>query len=185
MIKSVDQVDSTVAEGVVGLIAIAFMFMYFLAVFGALVATPVWVAVELRRAYRRRLRPARGRAAEELREQYAAGVLTLAGLEDRLETTLRATTHFEVENVLADLPARRRPSRVAVFEAAAGVAVLLLLHAAAARAAGAALALGAVAPPLRWRPLLTAFLAGVALLAAPLAALPLAASAGWRWVART
>ena len=167
-----------------GLVALAFMFMWLLTILGALVAMPVWLAVQLVKAYRRRLRPTVGRAAEELREQYAAGVLTLAGLEDRLETTLRATSHFEVESVLADLPPRRRPSRVAVFEAVAGVALLLLFQAAVARAIGAALALGAVAPPLRWRPLLTAFLAGIALLAAPLAAVPLAASAGWRWASR-
>jgi Domain of unknown function (DUF1707) len=169
----------------VGLIGLALMLMWFLTVLGALAAMPVWLAVQLVKAYRRRLRPLRGRAAEELREQYAAGVLTLAGLEERLETTLRATSHFEVESVLADLPPRRRPSRVAVFDAVAGVALLLVFHAAAARAAGAALALGALAPPLRWRALVTAFLAGAALLAAPLAALPLAASAAWRWADRT
>jgi len=104
---------------------------------------------------------------------------------ERLDVTLRATSQFELDNVLVDLPPRRRPSRVAVFEAAAGVFLLLAFSAAAARAAGAALALGAVAPPLRWRPLATAFLAGVALVAAPLAALPLVASAGWRWVSKT
>jgi len=104
---------------------------------------------------------------------------------ERLDVTLRATSQFELDNVLADLPPRRRPSRVAVFEAAAGVFLLLAFSAAAPRAAGAALALGAVAPPLRWRPLATAFLAGVALVAAPLAALPLVASAGWRWVSKT
>lgn len=168
-----------------GLIEIAFVFMYFMAVVGAVVATPVWLAVELSRVYRRRRRPTRGRAAEELREQYAAGVLTLAGLEERLDTTLRATSHFELDSVLDDLPPRRRPSRVAIFEAGAGVFLLLAFSAAAARVAGAALALGAVAPPLRWRPLVTAFLAGIVLLAAPLAAVPLAASAGWRWVSKT
>jgi hypothetical protein len=168
-------------------LGLAMLLWYAVVVCGVFVATPIWIGFEVVKAVqglRRSGRP-RGRAAEELREQYAAGVLTLAGLEERLDLTLRATSHFEVENVLADLPPRRRPSRVAVFDAAAGVVLLLASHAVAARAAGAALALGAVAPPLRWRPLATAFLAGVALLAAPLAALPLAASAGWRWAART
>ena len=167
------------------LIELTIMLLWLLTILGAIVAAPIAIGLQLVAAYRRRRKPTVGRAAEELREQYAAGMLTLVGLEERLETALGATSHFEVESVLADLPPRRRPSRVAVFEAVAGVALLLLLHAAVARAAGAALALGAVAPPLRWRPLLTAFLAGIALLAAPLAAVPLAASAGWRWASRT
>jgi len=169
----------------VALIELTIMFLYVLTILGAIVAAPIVIAVQLVGAYRRRRTPPVGRAAEELREQYAAGMLTLVGLEERLEAALGATSHFEIDNVLADLPPRRRPSRVALFEAAAGVAVLLLFPAAAARAVGAMLALGAVAPPLRWRPLLTAFLAGIALLAAPLAAVPLAASAGWRWISRT
>jgi len=172
----------------VPLLGLAMLLWYGIFVVGVFVATPVWLTVEVvkaAKAFRRRPGPARGRAAEELREQYAAGVLTLAGLEERLDVTLRAASHFEVDSVLADLPPRRRPSRVAVFEAAAGVLLLLVCHAAAARAAGAALVLGAVAPPLRWRPLATAFLAGAALIAAPFAALPLAASAGWRWVGKT
>jgi hypothetical protein len=169
----------------VALIELTIMLLWVVTILGAIVAAPILLALQLHAAYRRRRKPTVGRAAEELREQYAAGMLTLLGLEERLETALGATSHFEVASVLADLPPRRRPSRVAVFEAVAGVAVLLLFHAAFARAVGAALALGALAPPLRWRPLLTAFVAGVALLAVPLAAVPLVASAGWRWASRT
>jgi len=172
----------------VPLLGLAMLLWYAIVLCGVFVATPIWLTVEAvkaLKALRRRPGIARARAGEELREQYAAGVLTLAGLEERLDVTLRATSQFELDNVLADPPPRRRPSRVAVFEAAAGVFLLLAFSAAAARAAGAALALGAVAPPLRWRPLATAFLAGVALVAAPLAALPLVASAGWRWVSKT
>jgi hypothetical protein len=179
-----------------GILDAAVMVVYVLvavATAAAVASVPIYVAVGIVRAVRgvvaRRPRPlaeSRGATALELREQYADGVLSLVGLEERLEETLRARSHFELDGVLADLPARPRPRlpRVALFEAAAGVVVLLLSTAAFARAAGAALVLGAVAPPLRWRPLAAAFLAGLALLLAPLAAVPLGASAAWRFVTR-
>lgn len=152
----------------------------------AVVGTPVYVIAELvklARARRRTLEARRRGAERELREQYAAGVLTLAGLEERVGTTMSATSHFELDSVLADLPPRRRPPvPVAVFETVAGVGLLLVLHGLAARGAGAALVLGALVPPRRWRPFASAFLAGLAALVAPLAAVALAVSAIWRYV---
>jgi hypothetical protein len=144
-----------------------------------------WRAVSARLGSRRASPGRRLDVERELREQYAAGHLTLAGLEARLDETFRAGSRLEVGNALRDLPRRPpRLPRVAVFEAAAGVVVLLVSQAALARAAGAGLVLGAVAPPLRWRPLLAAFAAGVVLVVAPLAAVPLGASAAWRFVIR-
>jgi len=154
----------------------------------ALAGTPIYLAWEAVQFLRRRRRPRRPQTREqarieaELKEQYAQGMLTLAGLEERLETTLRSESQLELASVLDDLPpVRPRVARVALFEAVAGVVVLLAVHAAVGRLIGAALAVGAVLPPLRWRSLACAFLAGVALLAAPLVALAVAASAIWRW----
>jgi hypothetical protein len=173
-----------------------FAVVYVLIVVGVLavaVATPVYLVVEsvrALRAWQRRHPPpldrTRAAATLELREQYAAGVLSLVGLEERLEETLRARSHFELESALVDLPPRPpRVLRVAAFEAAAGVSLLLFAHGPFARVAGAALALGALAPPVRWRPFAAVFAAGVATALAPAAALALGVSAAWRFVTRS
>jgi Domain of unknown function (DUF1707) len=154
----------------------------------AVIGTPVYLAVEAVRLLRGRRRPRRpptrerARVQDELKEQYARGMLTLAGLEERVDIALRTESQLELASVLDDLPpARPRVSLVALFDALGGIVVLLAVHAAVGRLAGAALAVGAVFPALRWRVVAYAFLAGVALLAAPVAAVPLAASAVWRW----
>jgi hypothetical protein len=159
----------------------------------AVAATPLYLAFEGAKALRRLARThssnrepmsrGRARAELELREQYASGYLSLVGLEERLSEVLRAGEHFELDSVLEDLPPRPvARQRVAIFEAVAGIGLLLVLHSTAGRAAGAALALGSVIPPARWRVVLLAFLAGIAVVAAPLAAAPLAVGAGWRWL---
>ena len=172
------------------------MLIYALMAIGAVVilcGTPVYLALKayeegraaMTRRRNRQVRPPtreRARIEAELREQYASGMLTLVGLEERLEETLRARSHLELEHVLDDLPPPRpQVDRVSVCEACAGALVLLFAQAPLGKLAGVALTMGAVLPAVRWRPVLYAFLAGLALLVAPLAAVPLAASAGWRW----
>jgi len=124
----------------------------------------------------------RARAQAELREQYASGILTLVGLEERVEDTLRARSHLELEHVLDDLPARPpelpRAARAEVF---AALAIVLVCHTLVARTAGVLLGIGAVLPHARWRTAGYAFLAGVSLLVAPLAALLVAVCAAGRW----
>lgn len=80
----------------------------------------------------------RMRAEALLREQYASGMLTLVGLEERLDDVLAARRGVELEHVLDDLPPpRRRLDGTAAVSAAAGVA-LLLFAGTATHAAGAA-----------------------------------------------
>jgi hypothetical protein len=173
-----------------------FVVIYGLVLVGGVVlvvGTPFYLAVKAyeegraamsRRRDRQGRPPTRERARieAELREQYASGMLTLVGLEERLDETLRARSHLELEHVLDDLPPpRRQVDRVSVFEACAGALVLLVVQAPLGKLAGVALTTGAVLPAVRWRPVVYAFLAGLALLVAPFAAVPLAASAGWRW----
>lgn len=155
-------------------------------VLGGVVAVPVFLAIEVAKAVKplvRRPRPlTRERAQAELREQYASGVLTLVGLEERLDETLRARSHLELEHVLEDLPARPPElPRAARIEILAALAIVLCFHSLAARTAGVALGVGAALPYTRWRAVGYAFLAGLALLAAPLAAIPLGLCAAWHW----
>jgi hypothetical protein len=174
---------------VLGLAVLLVYFAMIVLVATAFVAVPVYLAVEACRAARALLRrrpPSltreRARAQAELREQYASGVLTLVGLEERLDDTLRACSHLELAHVLDDLPARPpelSPSaRVEVF---AALAIVLVSHTLAARAAGALLGIGAVLPYTRWRTVGYAFLAGLSLLVAPVAAVLVGLCAAGRW----
>ena len=157
-------------------------------VFGAVVAAPVYLVVEASRGVKalvsrpKGLSRERARAQAELREQYASGILTLVGLEERLDETFRARSHLELEHVLDDLPAPPpelpRAARAEVFTA---LAIVLVFHSLAARVAGVALGVGAVLPYTRWRTVGYAFLAGVTLWAAPVAAVAVALCAAWRW----
>jgi hypothetical protein len=158
----------------------------------AIVVTPLYLVFELGRYLRglakRRVAVARPTLAErdratlELREQYAVGTLTMRGLEERVAEVLHAESHLEVASVFDDLPRRRFTLRgAAAFDVCAGVALLLVAHSTFALAVGALLSLGALVP-LRGRAPVYAFLAGVALLALPLASVPLTASAVCRWL---
>ena len=154
----------------------------------AVVAAPVYLLIEACRAAKalfgrpRSLTRERARAQAELREQYASGVLTLVGLEERLDDTLRARSHLELGHVLDDLPARPPElPRAARFEVFAALAIVLVCHTLAARAAGVLLGIGAVVPFGRWRAVGYAFLAGLALLVAPVAGILVGLCAAWRW----
>jgi len=158
----------------------------------AMVLAPFYILFELGRYgagfLRKRVAVARATAAErdratvELREQYAAGKLTMLGLEERLTDVLRAESHLEVTSVLDDLPRPRWTPRGAVaFDVCAGVALLLVDRATFALAIGALLSLGALVS-VRGRVPAYAFLAGVALFVSPPAAVALTASAIRRWV---
>jgi hypothetical protein len=109
-------------------------------------------------------------------------VLTLVGLEERLEDSMRARSHLELEHVLDDLPARPpelpRAARIEVF---AALAIVLVCHSLAGRAAGVLLAIGAAVPSIRWRSAGYAFLAGLSLLVAPVAAILVGLCAAGRW----
>lgn len=154
----------------------------------AVIAAPIVLGVEGAKQVKARIsRPKpltreRARTQAELKEQYASGILTLVGLEERLDDTFRARTHLELEHVLDDLPARPpelpRAARVEVF---AALAIVLAFHSLAARVAGVALGIGAVLPATRWRSVAYAFLAGATLLTAPFAAIPVGLCAAWRW----
>lgn len=80
------------------------------------------------------------------------------------------------------------PRWVSVYDAAVGVVLLLAVHGAVARGVGALLAVGAAVAGTReverGRSLVFAFVAGVSLLVAPVAAAAVAISAGWRWLER-
>ena len=154
----------------------------------AVVAAPIYLLVEACRGAKAlfarppRLSRERARAQAELREQYAAGVLTLVGLEERLDETLRAVSHFELEHVLQDLPARPPElPRAARIEVLAALAIVLVFHSLAARTAGVVLGVGAVVPLARWRAVGYAFLAGLSLVVAPAAGILVALCAAWRW----
>jgi hypothetical protein len=173
------------AFGVIALLVYASMMVV---VFGAVVAAPIYLVVEACRGVKalaarpKPLTRERARAQAELRDQYASGVLTLVGLEERLDETFRARSHLELEHVLDDLPARPPElPRAARIEVLAALAIVLVFHSLVARAVGAALGLGAVLPYTRWRTAGYAFLAGLALLSAPLVAVPVAACAVRRW----
>lgn len=85
----------------------------------------------------------RTRAQALLREQYASGMLTLVGLEERLDDLHAARRGVELDHVLDDLPAARRPfDRAAAVCAVAGVALLLFAGAATHAAGAAAVAAG-------------------------------------------
>ena len=154
----------------------------------AFVALPVYLAIEACRGAKallrrpRSLTRERARAQAELRDQYASGVLTLVGLEERLEDTLRARSHLEVGHVLDDLPGRPpelpRAARVEVF---AALGIVLVCHTLAARTAGVLLGIGAVLPHTRWRVTGYAFLAGLSVLVAPVAAVVVGLCAAGRW----
>jgi hypothetical protein len=172
-----------VAVGI-GIVYLAMMLL----VACAFVSVPVYLAIEACRAakaYLRRpqsLTRERARAQAELREQYASGVLTLVGLEERVEDTLRARSHLELEHVLDDLPARPpQLPRAARLEVFAALGIVLACHSLAGRTAGVLLGIGAVLPSTRWRTTGYAFLAGVALLVAPVAAVLVGLCAAGRW----
>jgi hypothetical protein len=187
--------------GLIELLALLLMLLLYLLfatfLFGVVLATPVAAAVLLGVGMwrlsawavgrRRAGRPAtRERALVEadLREQYVAGTLTLAGLERRTADALAAESRAELETLVGDLPPRATPRRPAdVLDVAAGCALMLLPQPPAGRIVGAALVLAAVAPSVatdRFRPLASAFLAGLALFLAPLGALALVGSLAWR-----
>jgi hypothetical protein len=157
----------------------------------AIVIAPAFLLVEACKGVAALVRPSPGRrpatrerahAELELREQYASGMLTLVGLEERFEEVQRARSHLELGHVLEDLPQRARPfSRSARYEICAGLAVLLTLHSLLAQAIGAAIVLGALLPGARWRPTAIAFAAGAALFVVPPAGVALAVSAAFRW----
>jgi uncharacterized membrane protein len=186
MIKSSDQ-----GKGRLAVVALGFGIVYLamvVVVLTAVVSLPVFLVIEAGRAARAFLRRPvsltreRARAQAELREQYASGVLTLVGLEERVEDTLRARSHLELEHVLDDLPPRPpelpRAARVEVF---AALGIVLVCHSLAGRAAGVLLGIGAVLPQRRWRATGYAFLAGLALLVAPVAGILVGLCAAGRW----
>jgi hypothetical protein len=158
---------------------------------GAVLAPFVLVAEVGRRAFvawqahKRIARPTpanRAVTTRELKEQYAIGTLSMTGLEERVAEVLRADSHFELSSVLDDLPrSAARAHRVVVFDVCAGVALLLVEHSTMGRVAAVLLALGAFVVIPRRGAVLYAFFSGVAVFAAPLAALPLGASAWLRW----
>ncbi len=177
-------------------VAIALMLLLYgtiaFSILVGMVFAPVYILYELgrygtglvkkRAAVARATHNERDRATVELREQFATETLTMRGLEERVDEVLRAESHFEVTRALHDLPRQRSMLRgAAAFDVCAGVALLLVDHSVFALAIGALLSLGALVP-LRGRAPVYAFLAGVALLAAPLASVPLAASAARRWL---
>ena len=154
----------------------------------AVVAAPIVLVLEGAKEVKARasrpkpLTRERARAQAELREQYASGILTLVGLEERLEDTFRARSHLELAHVLDDLPARPPElPRSARVEVIAALAVVLVFHSLAARLIGVALGVGAVLPYTRWRTAGYAFLTGVAFVSAPLAGIAVALCAAWRW----
>lgn len=111
-----------------------------------IVLAPVYLLLNAVRAVRSLLRRAdrqvsprdRTRGEAALREQYASGMLTLVGLEERLDELHAARRGIELEHVLDDLPpAGPRLDRAAAVCAAAGVA-LLFFAGPATHAAGAA-----------------------------------------------
>jgi len=173
---------------VLGIVVLVLYLAMMVAFASALVAVPVFIAIEAGRAAKAFLRrpPSlpreQARAQAELREQYASGVLTLVGLEARLDDTLRARSHLELAHVLDDLPVRPpvlpRAARIEVF---AALAIVLVCHTLVARTAGVLLGVGAVLAPRPWRSAGYAFLAGLALLVAPLAGIVLGLCAAVRW----
>jgi DUF1707 SHOCT-like domain len=186
MIKSSDQAERRLAVVAVG-IGIVYLTMLLL-VLTAVVAVPFYLAVEAGRAAKallRRPRPLareRARTQAELREQYASGVLTLVGLEERLEDSLRARSHLELAHVLDDLPARPAELRGAArVEVVAALAILLVCDTLAGRAAGVLLGIGAVLPAAPRRTAGYAFLAGLSLLLAPVAGILVGLCAAGRW----
>jgi uncharacterized membrane protein len=187
MIKSSDQGRRRLAV-LFGVVVMVVYLAMIVLVATAFVAVPVYLAIEACRAAKAFLRRPqsltreRARAQAELREQYASGVLTLVGLEERLEDTLRARSHLEVAHVLDDLPARPpEPARAARVEVFAALAIVLVFHTLAARVAGVLLGIGAVLPYTRWRVTGYAFLAGLSLLVAPVAAIVVGLCAAGRW----
>jgi hypothetical protein len=173
---------------VLGAVAVVVYLTMIIMVAVAVVAAPVYLVIEACRAVKalcarpRSLTRERARALAELREQYASGVLTLVGLEDRLDDTLHARSHLELAHVLDDLPARPPElPRAARFEVFAALGIVLAFHTLAARTAGVLLGVGAVLPFARWRAVGYAFLAGLSLLVAPVAGILVGLCAFGRW----
>jgi hypothetical protein len=138
--------------------------------------------VRARRATAHPTLTGRADATRELREQYANGTLSIVGLEERVGHVLAAESHFEVAGVLEDLPRTMpAPPRAVIFDVSAGVVLLLVEGSIVGRLAGVLIVLGALVPAPRRRAIVYAFFAGLAVLAAPLVAVPLAVSAGIRW----
>jgi hypothetical protein len=171
----------------VGMLLVVIWMLFMLGGAVITVAAPVYLAIELGRGVRAlaRRRASLGReqarAQAVLREQYASGMLTLVGLEERLGETFRASSHLELEHVLDDLPRRPAPlPGAAQVEVVAALALLLVLHSPPAKAIALALGVAAVVPRLRGRAVLYGFLAGLAVVASPLAAAPVALCAAWR-----
>ena len=159
-----------------------------LVVASAFLAIPVFLTIQVCRAVKGLFgRPSsltreRARAQAELREQYASGVLTLVGLEERLDESLRARSHLELAHVLDDLPARPPElSRAARLEVFAALAIVVVCHSLVGRAAGVLLGIGAALPHTHRRSVGYAFLAGLSLLVAPLAGILVGLCAAGRW----
>src|SRR3954468_9471034 len=130
--------------GPLGIMVLVFYATMMVLVVGVVVAAPIYLVVEACRgvkALATRPKPLtrdRARAQAELRDQYASGVLTLVGLEERLDETFRARSHLELEHVLDDLPARPPElPRAARIEVLAALAIVLVFHSSVARAVGA------------------------------------------------
>lgn len=160
--------------GVLVIVLIGVAWVALVAIFGAaILAAPVYLAlaalrfVRARRAARRISPRERARAEAVLREHYASGMLTLVGLEERLDDVLRARRGLELEHVLDDLPARRPPfDRTALVCAAGGVGLLLAAASLPAKLGGAAAIAVAFLPRAHWVVYALACGAGLLFLAA-------------------
>lgn len=158
------------------------------------VAVPIWLVVMGRRALRRRrardgdwwaLRPSeheRTNAAALLGDAYAEGRISTAELERRAQTVWEAREREDLRVALGALPVPRpqRRSVAAVYEGAAGIALLALAQPTPWRLLGGVLLAaalvthdrGQLVPPIRVG---LAFLAGLAVLGlSPWAAILLA-----------
>jgi hypothetical protein len=147
--------------------------VFFLTVAFLVIGLPVYLTLEACRAGRRALgtrraeRPVttreRARAEAVLREQYASGMLTLVGLEERVEDVLRARRGVELQSVLDDLPPRPPAhDRVAIGLVALGLA-LALGGSLPAHVAGICTATAGFLPRRHWVVAVLAFAAGALL----------------------
>jgi hypothetical protein len=131
----------------------------------------VWLGASEAFKFAQRHRPDQLR---DLRRAYVAGEMTVEDFEERVEAALMVPAQ----------PWRPRLSfaGVAAIDVCLALLVLLVAHAPLARIAGALLGVGALVAVPR-RTIVYAFIAGVALLAAPLAGIAFGASAACRGLA--
>lgn len=102
----------------------------------------------------------RTRAEAALREQYAAGTLSLAGFEERIEDLLRARGTGDLGAVVGDLPGRSTGvDRITVALVAVGLA-LTLSGSVPAHVAGVSTATAAFLPRRWWVVTMLAFASG-------------------------